>query len=57
MSGSKAEARAMSENAVVGTGGSGFGGDVDSGLGSRADGGGEGYRQDGNCDGKLIKWG
>ena len=40
MSVSKAEARAKSDNEVVGTGGSGFGGDADRGLAGGADGGG-----------------
>ena len=41
MSSSKAEARDKSVNTVVGTGGSGFGGDMDGSPGVRADGGEE----------------
>ena len=40
VSGGKAEDRAKSENAVVGTGGYGFGEDADGGPGGGADGGG-----------------
>ena len=45
--GSGVEARAKSDNAVVGTGGSGFGGDADGGLGGGVDGGGVGDGRDG----------
>ena len=41
MSGVEAEARAKSENAVVGTGGSVFGGYAGGGLGGGVDEGGE----------------
>ena len=41
MSGGKAEARAKSVNAVVGTGGSGFGGDADGSVGGGAENGDE----------------
>ena len=57
MSGGKAEARSRSNNAVVVTGGSGFGGAADEGPGGGADRGGGGDRQDGKCDRQLIKWG
>ena len=57
VSGGEAEARAKSENAVVRTGGSGFGGDSDGGLGGRAGGWGGEDGRDGNCNGQLIKWG
>ena len=57
MSGSKLEAWAKGFNAVVVTGGSGFGGDADSGSGGGADVRGGGYGWDGDCDGQLVKWG
>ena len=47
MSGGDAEDRAKSEYAVVGTGGSGLGGDADGGPGGGADGGGGGDGRDG----------
>ena len=53
----EAEARAKSGNAVVGTGGSGFGGDADGGPGDRLDGGGGRDIHNRNYDGQLIKWG
>ena len=49
--GKKAEARAKGDNAVLGTGGFGFGGDEDGGPGGGSGGGGGGDRQDGDCDG------
>ena len=56
MSGSKLEAWAKGFNAVVVTGGSGFGGDVDVGLGGGADGGGGGGDgRDGDYEGRLVK--
>ena len=57
MSGSKTEARDKGGNAVMGTGGFGFGGDADGGLGGGADGGCRGEGQDGDYDGQLVKWG
>ena len=57
VSGGESEARSKSENAVMRIGGSGFGGDLDGGLGGRADGGGRGDGRDGNCNRQLIKWG
>ena len=52
----KAEAMAKNGNAVVGTGGSVFGGDTGGGPGGGADGGGGvGDRQDGYQDGILVK--
>ena len=51
MSGVEAEARAKSENAVVGTGRYGFVGDADGSLGGGADRGGGGDGWDRNCDG------
>ena len=56
MSGGEAEARAKSGNVVVGTEGSGSGGDADGGPGGRADRGG-GYGRDGerDYDGRLVK--
>ena len=50
------EARANSDHTVVGTGGSGFGGDADISMGGGADGMGGEYGWDVNCDGRLIKW-
>ena len=51
------EARAKSENVVVGTGGSEFGVDSDGGPVGGAYGGGGRDGRGGNCDGRLIKWG
>ena len=56
-SGSKEEARTKGGNAMVGTGGFVFGGDVDSGLGGGVDRGGGGDGQDRDCDGQLVKLG
>ena len=42
---------------MVVTGGSVFGGDTDGILGDGEGEGGGGDGQDGNCNGKLIKWG
>ena len=55
MYGGKLAARAKGGDAVVRTGGFGFGGDADIGLGGGADGGGRGYRRDGDCDGFIVK--
>ena len=57
VSGGEKEARDKGGNAVVGTGGFLFGGDVDGGLGDGSDGGdrGEGWYRD--CGRKLVKWG
>ena len=57
MSGGKSEARPKSENGVVGTGGSGFGGGGDGipVVGEDRGGGRDGW--DRNCNGRLIKWG
>ena len=57
MSVSKEEARAKGGNAVVGTGGFGFGRDLGGGPEGGEDGGGGGYRQDKFCNGRLVKWG
>ena len=57
MSGGEAEARAKGVNAVVVTGGFGFGGYVDGGPGGGGDGGEREDGWDGDCDGGLVKWG
>ena len=57
MSVGEAEASTKSENAVVVTGGPGFGGDADGGPIGGADGGGGRDGRDRNCNGRLIKWG
>ena len=57
MAGGKEYARANSDNAVVVTGGSRFGGGADGGPGGGADRGGGGDGQDEKCDVQLIKWG
>ena len=57
MSGGEAEARAKSDNVVVGIGGSGCGGYVDGVPGGISDGGGGRDGQDRNCNGQLIKSG
>ena len=51
MSGVEAEAGAKFGNAVVVTGGLGFGGDADGDLGGRVD------RQDGDYNGRMVKCG
>ena len=56
MSGGKAEARSKSDDAVVGTGGYGFEGGVDSGPGGGAGGAGGGNGRYRNCNRQLIKW-
>ena len=55
MSGGKAEARSKSDNTVVRTGGSGFGGDMDCGLEGGSDGMGGRDGRDRKCDRRLIK--
>ena len=55
MSGGKAEARAKGEDLVMGTGGSGFGGDADVGPGGGDNRGGVEDGREGNCDEQFIK--
>ena len=57
MSGVKTEARDKGGNAVVVTGGFGFGGDAYGGLGCRSDRGNRGEGRDGDCNVKLVKLG
>ena len=57
VSGGEVEERVKGGNVVVGTGGFGFGEDKYGGPGEGSDGGGGGYRQDGDCNGLLVKWG
>ena len=57
MSGGKAEARAKGGNAVVGTGGFVFIGDMNVGPGGGADGGGKGDGRYGDCGRKIVQWG
>ena len=49
------ETRAKGGNAVVGTGGIGFIGYTDSGPGGGTNKGGGRYRQDGDCNGQLVR--
>ena len=51
MSGVEAEAEAKGGNVMVGTGGFGFGGDVDGSLGGRV------YGRDRDFEGQLVKLG
>ena len=57
VSSSKMDARGKGGNAVVVTGGFGFGGDADSGPGGGADGGVRGEGREGDYDGRLVKLG
>ena len=55
--GGEAEAGAEGDNAAAVTGGIGFGWDADGDPGGGEDGGSGGYGRDGDCNGRLVKWG
>ena len=57
MSGGETESRGKGGNAVVGTGGLGFGWDADSGPGDGVDRGFIGEGRDGDYDERLVQWG
>ena len=57
MSGGKSEAGTKGGNAMVVTGGFGFGRDSGGSPGGGSDAGGGRDRQDGDSDGRLVKWG
>ena len=57
MSGGESEARAKGGNVVVETGGFGFVGDADGGLGGGEDVGSGGDIREGDCDRRLVKCG